>query len=338
MAKTILLNVQRTVSGDTIRSMKTMLDTVAAFRAENPPTLNIEAFDVRAKVVDQRLRMLTENALQGFVLVVLVLIIFLNLRVAFWVALGVPISLLATFAFMLATGQTLNAVSLVALILVLGIIVDDAIVVGEATATRHEQGSSPHDAAEAAATRMVLPVIASTSTTQAAFLPILLISGVIGQILVAIPMVVVVALLASLIECFLTLPSHLKHTLIASERTRMRQPWLPSRLLAAFRTGFDHWFVRLRDGPVAWLIALAYRWRYVTVALAVSGMMVAIGLIGGGRLQFTFFPSPEPESVYADVTFTPGLPEERRIAALIVSRRLLARPNVVCLRTASPLY
>ncbi len=109
-----------------------------------------------------------------------------------------------------------------ALILVLGIIVDDAIVVGEATATRYERWCRPHDAAEAAATRMVLPVIASTSTTQAAFLPILLIGGVIGQILVAIPMVVVVALLASLLECFLTLPSHLKHSLAATQRARGR--------------------------------------------------------------------------------------------------------------------
>ncbi len=314
--KAVVLNVQRAITGDTLESMAAMIGTVDKFRATLPPTMRIESFDIRAKVVDQRLQMLSENALMGFLLVVLILLIFLSVGVAFWVAVGVPIALMATFAFMLVTGQTINAISLVALILVLGILVDDAIVVGEATVTRYEQGLSPHDAAEAAATRMVLPVIASTSTTQAAFFPILLMTGVIGQILVAIPMVVVAAVMASLIECFLTLPSHLKHTLQAMARRGHRPPSLVGRALGGFRTGFDRGFVWVRDGPVFWLIKLAYRWRYVTLAVSLAAMMAAIGLVSGGRVRFTFFPVPEPETVQADVTFTPGLPDEVQIAAL----------------------
>jgi multidrug efflux pump subunit AcrB len=312
----IVLNVQRAVSGDTLRSMRTMLDTVERFRESQPRTMTIEAFDVRSKVVDQRIRMLTENALQGFTIVVLVLLAFLNARVAFWVAVGVPVSLLATFAFMLMSGQTINAISLVALILVLGIIVDDAIVVGEETMTRFERGATPHAAAEAAATRMVLPVIASTLTTQAAFLPMLLITGVIGQILAAIPMVVVVALLASLIECFLTLPSHLKHALSGISRRAGPPMSMLARFGAGVRGGVDRGFSWLRDRPVAWLVRRAYRWRYVTVALSVAGMMAAGGLVSGGRVSFTFFPVPEAETIFANVTFAPGLPEAQRIAAL----------------------
>jgi multidrug efflux pump subunit AcrB len=314
--KAIILNVQRAISGDTLRSMRTMLDTVEAFKARAPPTMKIEAFDIRAKIVDQRISMLSSNALQGFALVVLVLLVFLNARVAFWVALGVPVALLATFAFMLATGQTINAVSLVALILVLGIIVDDAIVVGEEAVTRSDRGASPKDAAGEAAMRMAMPVIASTATTQAAFLPMLLITGVIGQILGAIPMVVIVALMASLIECFFTLPSHLMHSLESSKRRIGRgKTWL-GRIGAAGRRGCDEALNRFRYGPVARLVDLAYHWRYVTVAISVAGMIAAVGLISGGRVAFTFFPAPEPEVVFANVTFAPGLPEPKRIEAL----------------------
>ena len=314
--RAIVLSVQRAVTGDTLKSMRSMLSSVEKFRATQPPTLQLQVYDVRAKVVDQRIRMLTENALIGFVLVVLILLVFLNIRVAFWVAAGVPISLLATFAFMAVSGQTINAVSLVALILVLGIIVDDAIVVGEETATRFERGAEPHDAAQQAATRMVLPVLASTSTTQAAFFPMFLITGIIGQIIVAIPMVVVVALLASLIECFATLPSHLKHTLEASKRSARRHAGVIGRAAFSFRIEFDRRFALFRDGPLLSLIKLAYQWRYITLALAVATMLVAIGAISGGRVKFTFFPVPEPETVYADVEFTPGLSDNSMISAL----------------------
>lgn len=312
----IIMDVQRALTGDTLKSMQTMLRVVADFKARAPPTLKVEAFDIRSKVVDQRIHTLTVNALQGFAIIVVVLLLFLSARVAFWVALGVPIALLATFAFMLATGQTINAVSLVALILVLGIIVDDAIVIGEDAVTRAEAGATPRDAAEAAATRMMLPVFASTLTTQAAFLPMLLITGVIGQILAAIPLVVVVALLGSLIECFLTLPSHLMHSLAGAQRRAHEMPGRFTRAAAAWRTRFNNALAAFRHGPVAWLVDLSYRWRYVTVAIAAAAMMASFALISGGRLAFTFFPSPEPETVYANVTFTPGLPEENRLAAL----------------------
>jgi multidrug efflux pump subunit AcrB len=315
-ARTVVLNVQRTVAGDTLRSMRIMLEQVAAFKATSPPTMSVEAFDIRSKIVDQRIRMLAENALQGFVIVVLVLLVFLNARVAFWVAMGVPVAMMATFAFMLMTGQTINAVSLVALIIVLGTLVDDAIVVGEDTVTRVEQGATPYEAAATSAGRMFLPVLASTATTQMAFLPMLLITGVIGQILAAIPLVVVVALLASLVECFLTLPSHLMHALGGLEARARHGGTMIGRAGRRFRQSFDVGLSWFRERVLGRIVALAFHWRYVTVALAMAGMIAATGLLAGGRVAFTFFPVPEPETVFANVTFTPGLPEERRIEAL----------------------
>lgn len=314
----VLLAVQRTASSDTLQSMNRAVAVTDAFRAAAPPTLSVEMFSVFARIVDQRIAMLTANAVQGFAIVCVVLLLFLNIRVAFWVAAGIPISLLATFALMYVTGQTINAVSLVALILVLGMIVDDAIVVGEHAYTRRRGGDAAATAAKTAANRMLIPILASTSTTQAAFLPILMIGGVMGQILSAIPMVVVAALAASVLECFLCLPSHLKHALADTEKppsaTGLRQ-----RLTAAgtrFRERFDAGFERLRVGPMHRLVTRAVRWRYVTLALAVASLLLSFGLVAGGRVGFTFFPSPEPDTIYANITFAPGLPEQRMLDGL----------------------
>lgn len=312
----ILINIQRSMTADTLRAMAIAQSTIERFRAEAPPSVTAEIFDIQASIVAQRIQLLVSNAWQGFLIVVLVLLVFLNVRVAFWVAVGVPISLLATFAFMLATGQSINAISLVALILVLGIIVDDAIVVGEHAVTLREQGLSPHEAAEQGAIRMFLPVLASTTTTQAAFFPLLLITGVVGQIIAAIPLVIVVALAASLIECFFTLPAHLRSAMSADAKPKGRLSSVLAGFGRGFRGGIDAGFAWFRDKPVRALASLAFRWRYVTVAAAIATLVASAGLLAGGRVGFSFFPVPEPDVVFANVTFAPGLSDEAMLDAL----------------------
>ncbi|MGJ3262472.1 MAG: efflux RND transporter permease subunit [Salinarimonas sp.] len=316
-APMILLDIQRAESADTLQSMAAALDYVEELQARLPPTVDAQLFDVRASVVSDRIETLSLNALSGMAIIVIVLLFFLNTRVAFWVAMGVPISLMATFALMWATGQTINAISLLGLILVLGILVDDAIIVGEHAVTLSEKGASPTEAAHGAAMRMLVPVIAATTTTQAAFLPVFMISGVVGQIIVAIPLVVVVALAASLFESFLVLPTHLRHALAAQERAKERaarraRPSLMSRMRGGLERGID----RFREGPVRRLAQVAYAWRYSTIALALAALILSVGLIAGGRVQFTFFPTPEPEYVTAEIMFAPGMSEEAMIAAL----------------------
>ena len=158
-------------------------------------------------------------------------------------------------------------------------------------------------AAERGAGTMLFPVVAATLTTQAAFLPLLFVSGTIGQIMVSLPLVVLAVLTASLVECFLVLPGHLRH--VGRERARNR-----------FRRGFDGAFGALRDGPFRGLATLAVRWRYTTVALAVASLVVAAGFLVSGRVAFQFFPSPEPESLTANVTFAAGTPEGSALEAL----------------------
>jgi multidrug efflux pump subunit AcrB len=314
--RAIVLDAERFATSDTLDSMQKVLDVAAEVQKTVPATLKVEVYDVRAKQVAQRISLLVSNAWQGFAFVFIILLLFLNVRVAFWVALGVPVSIMATFAFMLVTGQTLNSIALVGLILVLGMLVDDAIVVAEHAQTKFDAGHSAAVAAEEGATRMFLPVIASTTTTQAAFFPILLISGTIGQIMSAIPLVVIMALLASTLECFLTLPSHLRDAFESIERSRRRRGFFLARLWGYIRHGINTGFDWFRNVPLGWLVSLAYRWRYVTVALAVSTLLISFAMLSSSRVGFTLFPVPEPELVNISVTFAPGQPEMARIAAL----------------------
>jgi multidrug efflux pump subunit AcrB len=201
---------------------------------------------------------------------------------------------------MFLTGQTLDMISMFALMMTLGIIVDDAIVVGEHTATRYAMGDSRSDAAINGAGRMAAPVIAASLTTMAAFGPLLMIEGFVGAFMGAIPMVVMAVLVASLVECFLILPGHLAHTL-PKER---RRPWW-------FRRHFDRGFAFFRDRMFGWFSDLTYRWRYVTVSAALGVAMIVGALLPSGMIGFQFFPSVEGEVIRLSAQFQPGIPEER---------------------------
>ena len=293
----IQLSVMRAANADTLETMQVLEDYLAQALPTLPATLTVEKYDVRGKFVQQRLGILVKNGLQGLVLVLIVLFIFLDARVAFWVAAGIPVAFLATLAVMWGTGQSINMISMFALIMMLGIIVDDAIVVGEHTATRQAMGDSRVEAAERGAVRMLAPVMAATLTTMAAFLPIFLVRDQLGDVMVAIPLVVIAVLAASLIECFLILPGHLRHGFGKIKRTK-----------SAFRRGFDDALNAFRDGPYRRFVEIAFEWRYTTVAAAFAILMVSFGLIAGGRVGFHFFPSPEPENITAYVTFAAGTP------------------------------
>ncbi|MGI9387683.1 MAG: efflux RND transporter permease subunit, partial [Methyloligellaceae bacterium] len=301
----IELRVYRSVVSDTLQTMDRMNAYLDKVLPTLPKTLEVKLYRVRGKFVKQRLGILSKNGLQGLVLVLIILFIFLNARIAFWVAAGIPVAFMGTLAVMYLSGQTINMVSMFALIMMLGIIVDDAIVVGEHTATRQELGDSRLEAAERGANRMIAPVMAATLTTQAAFFPIFLVSDRIGDIMSSIPLVVVAVLTASIIECFLILPGHLRHGFGKIRRQ-------PSR----FRRAFDGGLIAFRDGPYRRFVGVTYRWRYTTVAFTFASLIICIGLIVGGRVGFTFFPSPEPENIRTFVEFGAGTPVEEQTAAL----------------------
>lgn len=301
----IELHVQRSINADALELADTVDNYLAELRSTLPTNLRIEQYDVAAELIRSRIDLLLRNGLGGLVLVVIILFIFLNGRVAFWVAVGIPVSLLATMAVMLASGQSINMVSLFGLIMAIGIVVDDAIVVGEHAATQSRAGMAPLEAAETGARRMAAPVLSSSLTTIAAFVPLLLISDIIGDIIVAIPYVVIAVIVASLVECFLVLPGHLHGALAyGSDRASRPRRW--------FRRNFDGF----RDGPFRRLVSLCVSWRYATVATAIAALILCIGLVLGGRVGFVFFPSPEVDWIYANVRLVAGSPRVRTVAML----------------------
>ncbi len=311
--RAIQLIIWRTPQADTLKTDAIFEGVVEKFRQQLPAGIKMQVYDVRAKYLRDRIRMLLTNGAQGLALVLIVLFLFLNGRIAFWVAVGIPVSVLATMAIMWASGQTINMISLFALILVLGIIVDDAIVVAEHTETLRRTGMRPLLAAEQGALRMLSPVLAASLTTIAAFMPLFFFQGRVGQMIIALPLVVISVLIASLIECFLVLPAHLRHSL--------RHARGPSR----FRQRFDAAFERLREGPFARLAALAYDWRYVTWAIAIAALMVMLALPFSGNVRFHFFPSPESEFVRARIVMAAGTPEKETLQAVKVAEETLRK-------------
>jgi len=294
------LNVQRSTNADALVVAQKVDDYLAEIIPTLPPNLHVEQYDVQADLIRGRIDLLLFNGGGGLILVLAILFIFLNTPTAFWVAMGIPTSLFATMAVMQLTGQSINMISLFGLIMALGIVVDDAIVVGEHAASRADGGAEPLEAAVTGAQRMAAPVFSSSLTTIAAFFPLLVISDIIGQIIRAIPLVFFAVILASLIECFYVLPGHMRGALKLSGG----KPW---RARLWFNRNFD----RFRDGPFRSWVELAVSWRYVTLSVAIGGLIFSVGLIGGGRVGFTFFPSPEADTIYANVQFTAGSPRER---------------------------
>ncbi|MCH7663906.1 MAG: aminotransferase class I/II-fold pyridoxal phosphate-dependent enzyme, partial [Chloroflexi bacterium] len=183
--------------------------------------------------------------------------------------------------------------------------------------------TSGTDAAAAGARRMAVPVLASSLTTIAAFTPLFIISDIIGQIIQAIPLVVIAVIIASLFECFLVLPGHLGHSL-------NRPAGEPSRWRIWFRRNFDHF----RDHGFRRAVTFCVNWRYATLAGAVGALVLSIGLVIGGRVGFIFFPSPEVNWVYANVTMVAGAPREQTVAMLDEIERALAAAEAKILLAA----
>ena len=296
----IEMQLMRAENGDTLESSAIMQRWVERTEPSLPEGVSLVVYDETWSLVNQRIMLLVNNGIGGLILVVLILYIFLNGRVAFWVAVGIPVSFMATLMVMYLAGGSINMVSLFGLIMALGIIVDDAIVVGEDALAHHEQGEPPLQAAEGGAHRMLGPVTASSLTTIAAFLPLMLIGGEIGNILFAIPLVIIAVIFASLIESFAVLPGHLRGALTGVEKPK------EGALRHRLETSIDHFRHHQFRMLIRWVLAH----RSTTIAIAVAMMIFVIGLLAGGRIGFVFFPSPESTKLYADVRFVAGTPAE----------------------------
>ena len=304
----ISVRVDRSDTGDAIA----IQDSVEKVAAEMLPTLpegtSIDLIRTRSEQITGRLDILIENGAMGLGLVLCLLFLFLNARSAFWVAAGIPVSMLTAIALMYAFGLTLNMISLFALIITLGIVVDDAIVVAEyADARVRRRGEGPVEAAEGAAKRMAMPVFSATLTTVIAFFGLTVIEGRFGEMIADIPFTVIVVLMASLVECFLILPNHMSHALAHSGEERWYD-W-PSRQV---NRGFG-W---VRDRLFRPAMGLVIRLRYPVLALVLVIFAGQMSNFIRGDLQWRFFSSPERGSVTGNFMMAPGATRDDTLAMM----------------------
>ena len=287
--------VRRSKTSDALKVSENVNEVIANSQDIIGKQIKIQTYNTAANLIEERISLLVKNGLSGLCIVLAVLFLFLSRNTAIWVAFGIPIAFLATFGVMLVSGQTINMISLFGLIMALGIVVDDAIVVGEHSSYLKNKRKLDHNKAPVvAATRMSMPVISAMLTTVAAFIPLFMVKGVIGEIIAAIPWVVCAVLVASLIECFLVLPAHLAHY----DRSSKDQ--------SRFRQWFDEKFNAFQEGVFRKFVIATFNYRYVTFMAAVGMFIISIGMMSGGRVLFSFFPTPEADIVIANFKMHSG--------------------------------
>lgn len=291
----------------------------ASARDPYPANVTLITHSNLARFIESRLDLLTRNGALGLALVFLSLLVFLNGRVAFWVMIGLLLSVCGAVVLMQMLGATLNLITMFGLIVVLGLIVDDAIVVGENIYARFEQGEEPHEAAVRGASEVTWPVIIAVLTTIGAFLPLMFIEGRIGDFFGVLPVVVMCALAISVFEAFTLMPCHLAESLQASKRAAARTR--PGFLGAPGRAG--RW---IKETILQGLLIRGYEaflrrattYRYVTVASSFALLIIAVGLIAGGRAPFVFIQKMDSETILADMDLPVGTPAQVTRGALSV--------------------
>jgi len=305
-----LVSVYKARDEDSIRIAEAVRSYVNRKRGQMPDGIMLDVWSDSSKVIRDRLDMLVRNGAWGLGLVFVILWLFLGARLSFWVAMGIPVSVLGAILVMHLTGQTLNMMSMFALIMALGLIVDDAIVVGENVHRHVEGGELPRLAAVNGTHGVLMPVVAAVTTTCVAFVPLMFLPGVMGRFIEILPLVVILALSFSLIECVLILPPHLAHTMRSRRRCRERAA-RPTRLAEAVRARLDggvRWFI---DGPFTRAYRLATRYRYVTLATVVGLLMATLGASKAGYVPFVGFPKVESDTLRSRITLQTGTPFER---------------------------
>ena len=300
-----IVQVNKTASEDAL-TVKAALDRQVA-DAPRPGNIALAISQDSTSNITDRLRIIYENGLQGLILVLVVMWAFFGLRVSFWVAMGLPVSFLGTLFGMQMLGLSINMMTMVALLVAIGLLMDDAIVISENIVRRRREGEGPLEAAVNGARQVAPGVVSSFLTTVMVVGPLGYMSGAIGDILKFIPIVLVMTLVVSLIEAFLILPNHLHHSLGSTEVGAASR---------AVNRGFD-W---LRDRVVVPFSGLTLRHRYLTLGVAVGLVLLSAAPYTGGFIKYQSFPSLESDTVEARLLLVQGSPLERteqRVAKVV---------------------
>ena len=307
----VMVQVFRVGDQNALEVAAAVHDYVEAENRRMPAGITLTTWADQSTILRSRLDTLLRNGRAGFVLVFIVLALFLRLSLAGWVALGIPVSFLGAIALMPTFDVTINLISLFAFIVVLGIVVDDAIVVGENVYSEFEAGKSGLAAAVDGALGVHVPVVFAVLTTVAAFTPLLAVGGSTGKVMGVIPVIVISTLCFSLLESLFVLPNHLSHLHHGEHHySRLRRRWQRVRIGVAH--GLD-WMVDRLYRPA---LRFALSWRYAVVAVALALLLLTFGVVAGGWIQFVFFPAVEADNVVALLAMPQGTPAEETGAVL----------------------
>lgn len=305
-----IIAINKTSAQDALKVKAALDRQIAAATALAPEGITLSISQDSTTNIVERLRIITVNGVQGLVLVLAVMGLFFGLRFSFWVALGLPVSFMGTVFVMQMTGQSLNMITMVALLVAIGLLMDDSIVISENIVRRRRAGEGPMEAAVNGAKQVGPGVVSSFLTTVMIVGPLGFMAGNIGAVLKFLPIVLIITLVVSLLEAFLILPHHLSHSLHGEAR--------PGRISRTVNAAFDG----LRDKAMVPLARLALRWRYATMGLAVFLLLTAFVPFMAGLLKFQSFPSLESDTVEARFILAPGSPlsmTQARVASALAA-------------------
>lgn len=303
----MVVNVERTKSEDLLAMTAAVKDYVA--NKELPEGYRFAIWNDTSVEVQGRLNLLVSNGYQGLILVFVVLALFMDMRLAFWVTLGIPISIFGAAIALSWGGQTLNMLSLFSFLIALGIVVDDAIVIGENIYAHRQMGKRYLQAAIDGTTEVTPAVVASVTTTIIAFLPMLFVSGIMGKFMAVIPFAVIATLAVSLLESVFVLPCHLGHSHTGFFRliSALTYPLRPIGLLLTWANGRAslglEWFVERIYLPV---LRFSLRFPGIPLSVAVAMLLITLGLVRGGIVPTILFPKTDNNLLHATVVFPDG--------------------------------
>jgi multidrug efflux pump subunit AcrB len=299
-----LVQVSRVGEQDALDVAGAVKEYVRWKRQHLPEGVSLALWEDDTLILKGRMNLLKRNAYIGLVLVFLCLTLFLNLRLAFWTTMGIPISFLGAFYLIPHFDVSINMISLFAFIMSLGLVVDDAIVVGENIFAHRQRGLDRTAAAIKGVREMAMPVTLAVLTTMFAFIPLAYTLGIMGKILRVMPIVVVSVLAVSLVEALLILPAHLSSK---GSWNRFRLVRFTNKINEGTHKALT-WFI---FGPFARFVQRAVKWRYVTLAGGIAVFLVTVGFIAGGYIKFVFFDVVEADNMIATLEMPLGTPVEQ---------------------------
>ncbi len=297
----VLLNIYRVGNQNPLDISKTVNEYAAQKNREFPASIRLQTWNDSSEVYRDRINLLVRNAAMGLLLVLIFLGLFLEPSLAFWVTLGIPVSIIGSFLFVDVVGASINMISLFAFILTLGIIVDDAILVGENIYHYREKGMSFLDASILGAKQIAGPVTFAVLTNIMAFIPLFFVPGPAGKLFMQIPAIVVAVFVVSLVESLFILPSHLTH------KHKNNRIW---KLLNKPNVVFEKLLKKFIDKIFVPQLEAAMAWRYLTLVSGVCILVVVLGLFAGGHIKFSYLPKVDSDLVSAQILLPYGAPIE----------------------------